>query len=109
MRKLLIGAIAFALTSPAAAVDLLGVYQLASTNDPQIRAAELRLESAQFSEAIAKARLLPTLDASLSKTIGESSTEIGGAVINDDVFSDDERININLRQSIYDDSNWANL
>ncbi len=109
MRKLLFGAIAFAFTAPAAAVDLMGVYELASTNDPQIRAAELRLESAQFSEAIAKARLLPTIDATATKTIGESSTEIGGQVINNDVFSDDERISVNLRQSLYDDANWANL
>ena len=109
MRKILIGAIAFALTSPVAAVDLLGVYELASTNDPQIRAAELRLESAQFSEAIARANLLPSIDASFSRTIGENTTELNGLVIDDQVFADDERLSINFRQSIYDDANWANL
>ena len=109
MRKILIGAIAFALTSPAAAVDLLGVYELASTNDPQIRAAELRLESATFGEAIARANLLPTINASVDKTIGESSTEIAGITIVDEVFNDTEQLSISLRQSIYDDANWANL
>lgn len=109
MRKILIGAIAFALTSPAAAVDLLGVYELASTNDPQIRAAELRLESAAFGEAIARASLLPTINATVNKDIGESTTEIGGIVRADEVFDDTERLNITLRQSIYDDANWARL
>ena len=109
MRKILIGAIAFALTSPVAAVDLLGVYELASTNDPQIRAAERRLESAAFGEAIARANLLPSINANVNKTIGESSTEIAGVTIVDEVFNDTERLSINLRQSIYDDANWANL
>ncbi|MEM7054463.1 MAG: TolC family protein, partial [Pseudomonadota bacterium] len=109
MRKILIGAIAFALTSPAAAVDLLGVYELASTNDAQIRAAEFRLESAAFGEAIARANLLPRIDASVTKSIGETTTEIGGIVLADEVYDDTERLSISLRQSIYDDANWARL
>ena len=109
MRKILIGAIAFALTSPAAAVDLLGVYELASTNDPQIRAAELRLESAAFGEAIARASLLPSINSTVRKTIGENTIEIDGDIIDDDVFNDDEVFRIDLTQSIYDDANWARL
>ncbi|NKI33563.1 TolC family outer membrane protein [Wenzhouxiangella sp. XN79A] len=108
MQRLLIAAAALALTSPALAVDLLGVYELASTNDPQIQAAERRLEASTYQEAIARASLLPTLSGSVSRTIGNSQPSLDGNDLTDNDI-DSEGYGLSLRQSIYDDANFGRL
>lgn len=108
MHRILIGAAALALTTPALAVDLLGVYELASTNDPQIQAAERRLEASTFQEAIARASLLPSISGNISRDFGNSQPSLDGTDLTDNDI-DAENYSLNLRQSIYDDANYGRL
>lgn len=108
MQKFLIGAAALALSTPALAVDLLGVYELASTNDPQIQAAERRLEASTYQRAIARASLLPTLSGTVTRTIGNTQPSLNGIDL-DDNDVDSEAYRLSLRQSIYDDANYGRL
>ncbi len=107
-RTFLTAAIVAALSGPSLAVDLMGVYELASRNDQTLRAAEQRLEAAGFNPKVARARLLPTLDASASKTFGQSDPSFGGTdlPVND---IDTTNYRIQLNQSIYNDANYGQL
>lgn len=108
MYRFLIGAAALALSAPVAAVDLLGVYELASTNDPQIQAAERRLEASTYQEAIARSNLLPQVSASASRDIGNAQPTLdGNDLLENDI--DSENYRLSLRQSIYDDANYGRL
>jgi outer membrane protein len=108
MQRLLIAAAALAFTSQASAVDLLGVYELASTNDPQIQAAERRLEASTYQEAIARASLLPQISASVNRNFGNSQPTLQDLDLPDNDI-DSESYGISLRQSIYDDANYGRL
>jgi len=108
MRKLLAAAIVAALSTPAAAVDLMGVYELASSNDPQIRAAERRLDASEYEKAIARANLLPSISGNGSMTRGNTRVEIGG-VSQPNRRDDTESYSVQITQSIYDDSNFGQL
>ncbi len=92
----------------AHAVDLLGVYELAQTNDAALRAAERRLDAAEEIPRQARATLLPTINGSASRTIGSSEPEVGGRTLpSSDV--DQENYRVSLNQSIFDDANWGQL
>lgn len=108
MQRILIVAATLALTSQASAVDLLGVYELASTNDPQIQAAERRLEASTYQEAIARAGLLPQISASLNRNFGNAQPTLQDLDLPDNDI-DSESYGISLRQSIYDDANYGRL
>lgn len=108
MQRLLIAAATLAFTSQASAVDLLGVYELASTNDPQIQAAERRLEASTYQEAIARASLLPQISATLGRDIGNAQPSLDNMDLPDNDI-DSESYRLSLRQSIYDDANYGRL
>ena len=99
---------ALTLSGGAHAVDLLGVYELAQTNDAALRAAERRLDAAEEIPKQARATLLPTINGSASRTIGSSEPEVGGRTLpSSDV--DQENYRVSLNQSIFDDANWGQL
>ncbi|MFP4207889.1 MAG: TolC family outer membrane protein [Wenzhouxiangella sp.] len=101
-------ALGVALSPLALAVDLLGVYELAQTNDAELRAAERRLAVAGEIPVQTRAALLPQLSGSASQTLGRSSSSVGGTDLpSNDV--DQRNYSIRLNQSIYDDANYGRL
>ncbi|MGD9021392.1 MAG: TolC family protein, partial [Lysobacterales bacterium] len=74
--KGLLIAAAFVVASPAFAVDLIGVYELAIKNDPQLQAAAYRKDATGENKRQAWANLLPTLSGSASMVQGDSETNI---------------------------------
>lgn len=109
MRTLVALAVAAALSPAAHAVDLMGVYELASQNDPEIRAAERRLDASQLETRIARANFLPQVNASLARTpFGNVQPRISGVDLNENDI-DSEAYSINLRQSLFDYSNFVQM
>jgi len=98
------------ISSPAIAVDLVGVHELAEKNDPRLRAAELRREATGENKNIARANLLPQIGATGSWTWGNSETEVRvpGLVIPDSDI-DTANYNANLSQSLYRQANYESL
>lgn len=101
-------AFALALSGTASAVDLMGVYELAQSHDAEIRAAEQRLNAAGEIPTIARASLLPSLNASAGVTQGSSTTTIASTKL-DSQDVDTESWRVQLQQSIYDDANYGRL
>ncbi|NNE04917.1 MAG: TolC family outer membrane protein [Xanthomonadales bacterium] len=102
-------AIAGILAAPAAeAVDIVGVYELAQKNDPQLLAAKYRRDATAESRAQARANLLPTLTATGSATRGDSETSIAGTLISD-VDTDNESLSLDLSQTLYNRANYEQL
>lgn len=99
---------AICLAQGAYAVDLMGVYELAQANDPQLRAAEQRLAAAGEIPTQARAALLPTIGGSADRSFGRSQTTIAGTRL-DSEDTDTETYGLQLRQSIYDDANYGRL
>ena len=97
-----------ALSPMAHAVDLMGVYQLAREYDSELQAAEFRLNAAEQGPVIARSALLPSLDATVSRTIGESTVTIAGSELPSE-DADDERYTVSLFQTIYDDANYGRM
>lgn len=106
-RRLTILATTVLLASPAAAVDLVGVYELAKSNDPQLRAAEFRRDAAGEAVPQARAALLPQLEATASKNWGSADSKVTGNESTSD--TDEHSYGVTLRQSIYDDANYGQL
>lgn len=108
IRRIAVLAVTALLAAPAAAVDLMGVYELAKDNDPQLRAAEFRRDATGEALPQARAALLPQLDASAWQTIGESERRaLGETLLDADI--DQYQYGVNLRQSIYSDANYGRL
>ena len=100
--------LSLALMTPVAAVDLLGVYELAQSNDAELRAAERRLNIAGEIPVQTRAALLPQLSGSASQTLGRNTPRVGGTSLpSSDV--DQRNYAIQLRQTIYDDANYGRL
>ena len=83
------------------AVNIIGVYDLAVKNDPQLQAAAYRRDAAGESTVQARSSLLPTLSASGSMTKGSSETSIAGFGVVSDTDTDTENLNLSLSQSLY--------
>lgn len=94
--------------APAGAVDLMGVYELAEQNDPELRAADYQRRATGENPNQARAALLPQISGSASKTIGSSTAEVAG-VEQPSSDEDTENYSVQLRQSIYDDANYGEL
>lgn len=95
-------------STPAAAVDLVGVHDLALKNDPRLRAAEFRREATGENKAIARANLLPQLGAGGTWTLGTSKTSVPGIVIPDQDVNT-ANYNATLRQSLYRQANYESM
>jgi len=107
-KSVLIAALCLSMSPVTQAVDLMGVYELARSNDAELRAAELRLQAAEQGPVIARSNLLPSINGSASRTVGESTVTIAGRELPTE-DNDDERYVVNLNQSIYDDANYGRL
>lgn len=96
------------LSSPAYAVDLVGVHDLALKSDPQLQAADFQRQATGENKAIARANLLPDLGAAGRWNWGTSATSVPGLDLDD---SDIETNNygIDLRQSLYRQANYEAL
>ena len=106
-QKLLM-AVLFLVASPAMAVDLVGVHDLAIKNDPQLQAAAYRRDAIGENTRQAWSNLLPTISGGAAMNRGSSETSISGATI-DDSDTDNESYRFDLRQSLYAQSNYENL
>jgi len=95
--------------TPAMAVDLVGVHDLALKSDPRLRAAEYRREATGEQRKIARANLLPQIGASADWARGESDTEIAGGLVTSEEDIDTVRYNGILRQSLYRQANYEAL
>jgi len=106
-QKLLLAAALFVAT-PAFAVDLVGVHDLAVKNDPRLQAAAYRRDATGENERQAWSNLLPSLSGSASMNRGSSETSIAGTAVDDSDISN-ESYGLSLRQSLYAQSNYENL
>ncbi len=104
------------LSSPAGAVDLMGVHDLAEQNDPRLQAAEYRREATRENKSIAWANLLPQIGASGNWTRGNSESDIsgtdeiaGGFKVSSESDIDTANYRADLRQSLYRQANYETL
>ncbi len=107
-RRTLISAAIFLISSPVFAVDLVGVHDLAAKSDPALQAAAFRRDATGENERQAWSNLLPTISGSAGMNRGGSETSINGTKV-DDSDSDTESWGLNLRQSLYAQSNYEQL
>ena len=106
-QKLVMAAM-FIVSSPVMAIDLVGVHDLAIKNDPQLQAAAFRKEATGENERQAWSNLLPTISGRGSLTRGDSETDIAGQLVSKS-DTDNESYGLDLRQSLYSQSNYENL
>ncbi len=95
-------------SSPVFAVDLVGVHDLAARNDPQLKAAAFRRDATGENKRQAWSNLLPTLSGSASATKGDNEVGIDGIKVSESDI-DTENYSLNLRQSLYAQSNYEQL
>lgn len=100
---------------PVFAVDLAGVHDIAVKQDPQLRAAALRRDASDFETDIAWANFYPQISGSVQRTFGSTELEIQGIpdlgipdinTLND---IDTENYRVELRQSVFNWRNYAEL
>jgi len=109
MRKLPGLLIAAALATPAGAVDLMAVYELASVNDPEIKAASLRLDAAELQPKIARAAFLPQISSTLQRTPEGNVQPKRDAINLAESDIDTENYSVSLTQSLFDYGNVASM
>lgn len=111
-KKTLILLASSAISTPVLAADLLEVYRMARTNDPQIQAAEYDYLAAQEASPQAWASYLPQINASANyETIdsdGEGQQFFAGQVFPFDSqeSTDTTSWSVSLRQTIF---NWSSI
>ncbi len=107
-KKVTLMATAFFISSPVFAVDLVGVHDLAIKSDPALQAAAYRREAIGENKRQAWSNLLPSLTGSAGMTSGSTTTSIQGTEV-DDSDTDTRRWGLDLRQSLYAQSNYEQL
>ena len=115
-RKFLIAAV-FLASSPVFAVDLVGIHDLAIKNDPQLQAAGYRKDATGENTRQAWSNLLPTLSGGATRTWGDNKTKVGEFSIPEGEVPafrtksdiDTQSYRLDLRQSLYAQSNYENL
>ncbi len=90
------------------AVDLVGVHDLAVKNDPQLKAAAYRRDASGEIKRQAWANLLPSLNGSAALEKGNNDVSVQGTRISKSDI-DTERYGLDLRQSLYAQSNYEQL
>jgi len=95
-------------TSPAFAVNLDGVLDLALKNDPRLRAAAFRRDAVAENKTQAVANLLPHLGASATYDRGNSTVTLADTEVSDSDVSNDS-YSVWLRQSLYHQENYESL
>ncbi len=99
---------ALLLSGPAAAVDLMGVHDLALKNDPILQAAAFRQEAINENERQAWSNLLPNIGGSAGLDRGNGKVSIQGNEVSDQDV-DSENWGLSLNQVIYDQANYETL
>jgi outer membrane protein len=94
---------------PALAVDLVGIYELAVNNDPQLLAASYRRDATGENVTQARSALLPNLSGYGTVTQGDTQTSISGFGQVSDNNIDQENLGLDLRQTLYDHANYKRL
>ena len=111
-RKFLITAV-FLISSPAFAVDLVGIHDLAIKNDPALQAAAFRKDATGENTRQAWSNLLPTLSGRATRDWGRRTSrkiELDDRVVAKQYSDiDTEYYGFDLRQSLYAQSNYENL
>ncbi len=107
-KKVVLMTTAFFISSPVFAVDLVGVHDLAIKSDPALQAAAYRKEATGENKRQAWSNLLPSLSGSAGTTSGSTTTSIQGTEV-DDSDTDTQRWGLDLRQSLYAQSNYEQL
>jgi outer membrane protein len=95
-------------SSPAMAVDLVGVHDLALKSDPRLQAAEFRRQATGENRKIARANLLPQIGARGSWNWGSNETKVPELDIPDSDI-DNRNYGLDLRQSLYNQGNYEAL
>ena len=117
-KKVVLMATVFFISSPAFAVDLVGVHDLAIKNDPQLQAAGYRKDATGENKRQAWSNLLPTLSGGVGRNWGDAKTKVseinipeGGSIpaFKTESDIDTESWRLDLRQSLYAQSNYENL
>ncbi len=98
----------FFVSSPLMAVDLVGIHDLAIKNDPQLQAAAYRRDATGENKRQAWSNLLPTISGGAAINRGSNKTSIAGTTV-DDSDVDNESYRLDLRQSLYSQSNYEQL
>jgi outer membrane protein len=96
------------ISSPAIAVDLVGVHDLAAQSDPRLKAAEFRRQATGENRKIARANLLPQIGASGTGSWGSTTTKVPEQEFPDSDI-DNRNYGISLRQSLYRQANYEAL
>jgi len=96
------------ITSPAMAIDLVGVHDLARKSDPRLQAAEFRREAVGENRKIARANLLPQIGLSGTSSWGSTTTKVTNQEFPDSDI-DNRNYGIDLRQSLYRQANYEAL
>lgn len=99
---------ALLITTPALAVDLIGVHDQALSNDPQLMAAGYRRDATGENKRQAWSSFLPSLSGSASTFRGEGETDIAGTKVSESDI-DNESWSLSLSQVIYDHANYEQL
>ena len=108
----------FFISSPVFAVDLVGIHDLAARNDPQLRAAAFRKDATGENKTQAWSNLLPTISGGAGWNWGDAKTKVSEISLPDGStippFQTESDIDTNsyrldLRQSLYAQSNYENL
>jgi outer membrane protein len=116
-QKFLIATV-FLISSPAFAVDLVGIHDLAIKNDPALQAAAYRKDATGENTRQAWANLLPTISGRATRNWGDNTTKIGAVQFPDGSVQekskqesdiDTQYYGFDLRQSLYAQSNYENL
>lgn len=98
---------------PAAAVDLIGVHDLALKNDPVLQAAAFRRDATGENERQAFSSLLPTIGGSAGLNRGDTESTVKGGGLFEDITRendiDNESWGLDLNQVIYDQANYERL
>ena len=96
------------LSSPVMAIDLVAVHDLALKSDPRLQAAEYRRDATGENRKIARANLLPQINAGGNWSWGESSTKIAGQDLPDQ-DTETTVYEASLIQSLYRQANYESL
>jgi outer membrane protein len=111
-QKLLLAAL-FLVASPAMAVDLVGVHDLAIKNDPQLQAAAYRRDATGENKRQAWSNLLPTISGGATRTFGDTDSNVAETEFTDQFKTtsdiDTQSYRFDLRQSLYAQSNYEQL
>ncbi len=115
-RQAIFGAAALlglATVTPAHAVDLIGVHDLALKNDPVLQAAGYRRDATSENERQAWSTMLPTIGGSAGMDRGDNDININAPGLEQPIVRksdiDTEDWSLSLNQVIYDHANYEQL